>query len=68
MSLQFLTYLQDSDRSLEPVFAEQQSKLSQLAQALQVLQEETRRAFTSAGEARLPTGVVDPLNQVQNLV
>ncbi len=64
MPPQFLLYLQDSERALEPVFAEQQSKMLQLIQAFQYLQEETRRAFTASGEARLPLSVADPLNQV----
>ncbi len=64
MLTQFLEYLGNSDRALEPVFAEQQNKLSQLLEAHQFLQEETRRAFTLAGEARLPMAVAEPLNQV----
>ena len=61
---QFLEYLSGSARAQEPVFAEQQNKLTQLMEAHQFLQEETRRAFTQAGEARLPMAVAEPLNQM----
>ncbi len=64
--LQFLDYLDASERTLEPVFGEQTAKLGELQEAFQFLHEETRRAFTASGDTRLPLVVSEPLNNVRD--